>query len=155
MQWKSLLILVQNIKLSGQTILRSGQELRLAAFLSQDKTLLDAYAHNKDAYAIIASQIFNVPYEDCLEFYPAGKELEIDGKKVIAGMGEELKYEVDSETGIVINYYDILVTIAGDKAAKDVTLSDKIISDEGALLNINNIIELPDGKLNFIFTVNS
>ena len=58
----------------------SGQELRLAAFLSQDKTLLDAYAHNQDAYAIIASQVFNVPYEECLEFYPAGTELEIDGK---------------------------------------------------------------------------
>lgn len=71
--------------MSDQTILRSGQELRLAAFLSQDKTLLDAYAHNKDAYAIIASQVFNVPYEDCLEFYEEGKELEIDGKKVIAG----------------------------------------------------------------------
>ncbi|MDY2735933.1 DNA polymerase [Intestinibacter sp.] len=71
--------------MSGQTILRSGQELRLAAFLSQDKTLLDAYAHNKDAYAIIASQVFNMPYEDCLEFYPEGTELEIDGKKVIAG----------------------------------------------------------------------
>lgn len=71
--------------MSGQTILRSGQELRLAAFLSQDKTLLDAYAHNKDAYAIIASQVFNVPYEECLEFYSEGKELEIDGKKVIAG----------------------------------------------------------------------
>ena len=63
----------------------SGQELRLAAFISQDKTLLEAYAHNKDAYAIIASQVFNMPYEDCLEFYPAGTELEIDGKKVIAG----------------------------------------------------------------------
>lgn len=63
----------------------SGQELRLAAFLSQDKTLLDAYARNQDAYAIIASQVFNMPYEDCLEFYPAGTELEIDGKKVIAG----------------------------------------------------------------------
>ena len=71
--------------MSGQTILRSGQELRLAAFSSQDKTLLDAYAHNQDAYAIIASQVFNMPYEDCLEFYPAGTELEIDGKKVIAG----------------------------------------------------------------------
>lgn len=68
-----------------QTILRSGQELRLAAFISQDKKLLDAYANNQDAYAIIASTIFNVPYEDCLEFYPAGTELEIGGQKVIAG----------------------------------------------------------------------
>ena len=63
----------------------SGQELRLATFISQDKTLLDAYAHNKDAYAIIASQVFNVPYEDCLEFYVAGTKLNIDGKEVIAG----------------------------------------------------------------------
>jgi len=63
----------------------SGQELRLAAFLSQDKTLLDAYANDQDAYAIIASQIFNCSYEDCLEFWPAGTELEVDGQKVIAG----------------------------------------------------------------------
>lgn len=63
----------------------SGQELRLAAYLSQDKKLLDAYANNLDAYAIIAQQIFNCKYEDCLEFYPAGVELLIDGKKVITG----------------------------------------------------------------------
>ena len=133
----------------------SGQELRLAAYISQDKTLLDAYAHDQDAYAIIASQVFNCTYNDCREFYPAGTKLEIDGQQVVSGTGEELKYEVDSETGIVINYYDILATTAGDKAAKDVMLSDKIISDEGTLLSINNIIELPDGKLNFIFTLNS
>jgi len=63
----------------------SGQELRLAAFLSQDKTLLEAYAKDRDAYAMIASAMFGVPYEDCLEFYPEGTELEIDGQKVIAG----------------------------------------------------------------------
>ena len=63
----------------------SGQELRLAAYLSQDKTLLDAYAKDRDAYAMIASAMFDVPYEDCLEFYPEGTEIEIDGKKIICG----------------------------------------------------------------------
>lgn len=71
----------------------SGQELRLATFISQDKTLLDAYAHNKDAYAIIASQVFSCPYEDCLEFYPAGQKLNIDGKEVIAGNKTHLNPE--------------------------------------------------------------
>ena len=59
--------------------------MRLAAYLSQDQTLLKAYAEGKDAYAIIASMIFDMPYEDCLEFYPEGTEIEVDGKKVICG----------------------------------------------------------------------
>ena len=63
----------------------SGQELRLAAFLSQDKTLLEAYAKDRDAYAMIASTMFGVPYEECLEFYPEGTEIEIDGQKIITG----------------------------------------------------------------------
>lgn len=68
-----------------QTIRKSGQELRLAAYLSQDKTLLKAYAEDRDVYAIIASTMFNAPYEDCLEFYPEGTEIEIDGQKIITG----------------------------------------------------------------------
>lgn len=63
----------------------SGQELRLAAYLSQDKKLLDAYANDQDAYAIIASEMFGLPYEDCLEFFPEGKEIEIDGQKIVCG----------------------------------------------------------------------
>ena len=68
-----------------QTIRSSGQELRVATYLSQDKRLLDAYAKNQDVYAIIASMITGYPYEECTEFYPEGKEIEIDGKKIICG----------------------------------------------------------------------
>lgn len=71
----------------------SGQELRLAAYLSQDKKLLDAYANDQDAYAIIASEMFGLPYEDCLEFYPEGTEIEIDGQKVICGHKTHLNKE--------------------------------------------------------------
>lgn len=79
---KSLKIRIRN-KIVGSDY--SGQELRLAAYISQDKKLLDAYENDQDAYAIIASQIFNCKYEDCLEFYPEGTKLNIDGKEVVAG----------------------------------------------------------------------
>ena len=135
--------------MSDQTILRSGQELRLAAFLSQDKTLLDAYAHNKDAYAIIASQVFNVPYEECLEFYPEGTELEIDGKKVIAGTGKEYFVEADDNNSITVKYYALLETESGDKAAKDVLLSDKLMSDSGFVCLKNKLTSGSD--ITFVF----
>jgi len=45
----------------------------------------EAYMADKDLYAMIAQSAYNNKYEDNLEFYPEGTELEIDGKKVIAG----------------------------------------------------------------------
>lgn len=47
--------------------------------------MLDAYLNKRDLYSVIASQAFNYPYEDCLEFYPEGTEIEFEGKKVICG----------------------------------------------------------------------
>jgi hypothetical protein len=47
--------------------------------------MLDAYAHNKDLYAQIASLSFNRKYEDCLEFYPEGTVIQKDGKQVVCG----------------------------------------------------------------------
>lgn len=45
----------------------------------------NAYLEGKDLYSVIAAQSFNYPYEQCLEFYPEGTEIEIDGQKVICG----------------------------------------------------------------------
>lgn len=45
----------------------------------------DAYLQGRDLYSVIASQSFNVPYEDCLEFYPEGTVIEFEGKKVTCG----------------------------------------------------------------------
>lgn len=137
--------------MSGQTILRSGQELRLAAFLSQDKTLLDAYAHNQDAYAIIASQIFNVPYEDCLEFHKAGTELEIDGKKVIAGNGEVREYNSVDNT-IEIKYYELLDTPNGFIAADRLAVGDILKATDGRLLQITSV-QRENDVIQFIFKV--
>ena len=78
----------------------SGQELRLAAYISQDKMLLDAYENDRDAYAIIASQVFDCSYEDCLEFHPEGTAIEIDGQKVVAGKKTHLNPEGKERRGI-------------------------------------------------------
>lgn len=129
----------------------SGQELRLAAFLSQDKTLLDAYAHNQDAYAIIASQIFNVPYEDCLEFHKAGTELEIDGKKVIAGNGEVREYNSVDNT-IEIKYYELLDTPNGFIAADRLAVGDILKATDGRLLQITSV-QRENDVIQFIFKV--
>lgn len=63
----------------------SAQEPRLTAFYSGDSNMLQAYRDKKDLYAVIASMCFNKEYEDCLEFYPAGKEIVVEGKKVVCG----------------------------------------------------------------------
>lgn len=63
----------------------SAQEPRLTAFYSQDPAMIKAYEEGRDLYAVIGSKSFNTTYEDCLEFYPEGTEIEVDGKKVICG----------------------------------------------------------------------
>lgn len=47
-------------------------EPRVLAYVSGDEAMQDAYRHNKDLYAIMGSQVYNMPYEDCREFYPDG-----------------------------------------------------------------------------------
>lgn len=40
----------------------------------------DAFKHDRDVYATIASVAFGVPYENCLEFHPETHEYQPDGK---------------------------------------------------------------------------
>lgn len=47
--------------------------------------MLKAYAEGKDLYAMIAASGLNTVYEECLEFYPEGYEIEVDGHKIICG----------------------------------------------------------------------
>ena len=61
------------------------QEPRLTAYYSQDENMLEAYKTNKDLYAVIASAAFDNKYEDNLEFYAEGTEIEIEGQKIICG----------------------------------------------------------------------
>lgn len=63
----------------------SGQEPRLTAFYSNDPRMIEAYKQKRDLYSVIASQSFNYPYEECLEFYPEGTEIVFEGNKVTCG----------------------------------------------------------------------
>lgn len=58
----------------------SQQEPKLLAHMSQDEGLINSYLEGKDIYASVASMVYHVPYEDCLEFFPDGTVNE-QGKK--------------------------------------------------------------------------
>jgi len=58
----------------------SQQEPKITAYVSQDKKMIDAFQHDRDIYATIASLAFNLPYEQCLEFHPETHEYQPDGK---------------------------------------------------------------------------
>lgn len=58
----------------------SQQEPKLTAFVTQEPTMIDAFMHNKDIYATIASVSFGKSYEECLEFHPETHEYQPEGK---------------------------------------------------------------------------
>ncbi len=64
---------------------KSAQEPRITTFLSGDPAMRQAYLEGKDLYCVIAASVYNNRYEDNLEHYPEGTELELDGKKIICG----------------------------------------------------------------------
>lgn len=47
-------------------------EPRVLAYCSGDEAMQDAYKHGRDLYAIMGSEVYKLPYEDCREFYPDG-----------------------------------------------------------------------------------
>lgn len=111
----------------------SAQEPRMTTFLSGDPKMYEAYTTGKDLYAIIAQSAYHNNYEDNLEFYPEGTEIEIDGKPVVSGFGKEFAIKTNNDDAITVKYYELLETTNGDIAAKDLKIGDKIISDIGQL----------------------
>ncbi len=70
----------------------SGQEVRVAAHLSHDKKMIQAYVDGKDVYSEIAALSFNKTYEECCEFAPDGsknppecKARRGEAKKIVLG----------------------------------------------------------------------
>ena len=63
----------------------------MAAYLSNDKGLLEAARTGKDVYSSIAAIAFNKTYEECCEFNPdgsfnkAGKERRSQAKIIVLG----------------------------------------------------------------------
>jgi len=57
----------------------SAQEPRILANLTRDPKLIQNYLDDRDVYCTLASGLYNVPYEECLEFIV---ETMVDGKPV-------------------------------------------------------------------------
>lgn len=50
----------------------SKQELLVAAITADDERMLDSFRKGLDLYSYMASKVYNLPYEECVEFYPDG-----------------------------------------------------------------------------------
>lgn len=67
-------------------------EPRVLAFISGDEQMQEAYKEGRDLYAIMGSQVYKLPYDECREFYPdgsvnaEGKERRSSMKSVLLGI---------------------------------------------------------------------
>jgi DNA polymerase-1 len=59
----------------------SQQEPRVLAHLSQDEGMINAYATGLDLYCWMASEVYQVPYDECKEFRPDGSKNPEGGKR--------------------------------------------------------------------------
>ena len=119
----------------------------MTTFLSGDPTMYKAYNEGKDLYAMIAMSAFDNNYEDNLEFYREFCEVDLDGKKVIAGSGKEIEIETDNTNSIIVPTCYLLSTDHGELPANEISLQDKIKSDSG-YLEIVDIVAAEDTIIN-------
>lgn len=95
-------------------------EPRVLAFLSGDESMINAYKEGKDLYAIMGSQVYQLPYEDCREFYPdgtvnaEGKHRRTTMKRVLLGImyergataiGEQFNKSAEWAQQLIDNFY--------------------------------------------------
>lgn len=95
-------------------------EPRVLAFLSGDDSMINAYKEGKDLYAIMGSQVYQLPYEDCREFYPdgtvnaEGKHRRTTMKSVLLGImyergataiGEQFNKSAEWAQQLIDNFY--------------------------------------------------
>ena len=99
----------------------SQQEPRCLAHMSGDKHMIDAYLEGKDLYGTIASKIYKMPYEECLEFRPdgtvnpAGKDRRSSVKPILLGImygrgvasiAEQMNITPEEAKKIISDFYD-------------------------------------------------
>ena len=121
----------------------SAQEPRLTAFMSQDPEMLKAYEEGKDLYCVIAASMFDNKYEENLEFYPEGTEIELDGKKIICGYKTHLhkagkERRSAAKTMLLAILYGMSAATAGARMGKG--------KDEGQALMDNFFKKFPKVK---------
>ena len=112
--------------------------------------MLKAYNEGKDLYAVIAQSAFDNAYEDNLENYVEGTVLEEDGKRIVAGNGQEYIKETDENNSITLPYYYLVETPKGDIKAENLKINYLVKSDIGNLI-VSNIIRNNDNTLTICF----
>lgn len=65
----------------------SQQEVRCAAYFTNEPVLKTAYAEGKDVYSSLASEFYGKPYEDCGDGTPERKAMKVVVLAVMYGMG--------------------------------------------------------------------
>lgn len=65
----------------------SQQEVRCAAYLTREPTLLQAYEEGRDVYASMASDVYKKPYEECGDGTPERKAMKFGVLSALYGTG--------------------------------------------------------------------
>lgn len=94
----------------------SSQEVRIIASESQEKVLLDAFSHNRDPYATLASEFFDKPYEEVYKKEDGSDTEERKKMKVVLlssmygaskyGLAESLGVSVEEAEEFRVNFFD-------------------------------------------------
>lgn len=102
-------------------------EVKTSVYTSKDAQMKQAYAEGKDLYSLIASMAYSIPYEDCLEFYPEGTVLSIEGQDIVCGNDKERIIDYDTLKELFsIPYYYLVPTTNGVKTASDLQVGDAL-----------------------------
>src|SRR5690625_4551401 len=86
----------------------AAQEVRIIASLSQEDVLLEAFAEGLDSYAVLGSNFFNKPYEECYRM-PDGSDTPIRAQMkvvLLSSMYGASKYGLSRTLGISVDEAD-------------------------------------------------
>lgn len=104
----------------------SQQEVKVFAHMSNEKQMIQAYKEGKDIYALMASIVYKIDYEECKEFRPdgstnpEGKQRRSNMKSVVLGLlygrgvnsiAEQTGMSVNEAQAIVDSFFDTFPTI--------------------------------------------
>lgn len=136
----------------------SKQEPYTLAEFSKDEKFIEVFKSGKDVYSMIASDVYHVPYEECLEFNPdhttnkKGKERRSNAKSILLGLmygrgansiAEQTQSTLEEAQKIIDGFYKSYKTT---KRWMDKTVSDAAINGWVETL-YGHRRQLPDMKL--------
>lgn len=88
----------------------SQQEVRCAAYFTQEPVLLEAYEQGRDVYASMASEVYSKPYEECGDGTPERKAMKFGVLSALYGTGPttlagQLGISVDEAKAFLADFF--------------------------------------------------